>query len=129
MRTVSRAEFLQGVSAGFRHAERRKPAAAAPVDMIDIVGESDAPECCRRFPPFAPFPPVVFRSPGEWRSGSGMGAAGDAKEITRQPGGGADQAIVMGEFAIVESAARRLSGCDGHLSILMSECRQGYATT
>jgi hypothetical protein len=37
LRTVSRAEFLQRVSAGFRQAERRKPAAAAHVEMIDIV--------------------------------------------------------------------------------------------
>jgi len=54
LRTVSRAKFLQGVSAGFRHTERRKPAAAAPVEMIDIVDESDAPDCCREFPPFLP---------------------------------------------------------------------------
>jgi hypothetical protein len=30
--------------------------------MIDIVEESDAPDCCRQFPPFAPFPPVVLLS-------------------------------------------------------------------
>ena len=51
-----------GVSASFRHAERRKPAAAVHVEMIDIVDESEAPACCRQFPPFAPFPPVVFLS-------------------------------------------------------------------
>jgi hypothetical protein len=28
--------------------------------MIDIVDESDARDFCRGFPPFAPFPPVVF---------------------------------------------------------------------
>jgi hypothetical protein len=59
LRTVSRAEFLQGVSAGFRHVERRKPAAAAHVEMIDIVDESDTPDRCRQF---APFPPLVFLS-------------------------------------------------------------------
>jgi hypothetical protein len=50
------------VSASFRHAERRKPAAAVHVEMIDIVDESDALDCCRRFPPFPPFPPLVFAS-------------------------------------------------------------------
>src|ERR1700682_5006692 len=68
IRTASRAKFLQGVSAGFRHAERRKPAAAGHVDIFDIVDESDAPDCCREFPPFAPFPPVVFLSHPKVRS-------------------------------------------------------------
>jgi hypothetical protein len=62
----SRGQFLERsfwgfppVSAGFRHAARRKPAAAARVETIDIVDESDAPDCCGRFPPF---PPVVLLS-------------------------------------------------------------------
>jgi hypothetical protein len=56
-------EFLQGVSAGSRHAERRKEAVAARVEMIDIVYESDTPDFCSGFPPFPPFPPLVFLSP------------------------------------------------------------------
>jgi hypothetical protein len=106
------------VSASFRPAERRKPAAAAHVDMIDFVDESDAPDCCRRFPPFAPFPPVVFLShPPAWRvlspaasnsatmSSSAMAssldaATGDAEEAQHFVVG-AEQAIVMGEFAIL----------------------------
>jgi hypothetical protein len=66
MRTVSRAKFLQGVSAGFRHAERRKPAAAVNIEMIDIVEESDASDCCREFAPFPPlvFPWTVWTAPG-----------------------------------------------------------------
>jgi hypothetical protein len=65
----SRGQFLEQsfwgfppVSAGFRPAARRKPAAAALAETIDIVDESDAPDCCGRFPPFAPFPPVVLLS-------------------------------------------------------------------
>ncbi len=150
------------VSASFRHAERRRPAAAVHVEMIDIVDESEAPDCCRQFPPFAPFPPVVFLSHpkgglhltrrhgacpleqgaddrgvgdgpasfhrvgdnrGGWRSSSGW-CGGDAEEIAQHLVGGAEQAIVMGEFAVLRLAARRLSG-GGHLSILLSECRQG----
>jgi hypothetical protein len=37
---------------------------------------------------------------------------------------GAEQAVVMGEFAILEFVERRLSG-GGHVSNLSSECRQG----
>src|SRR5260370_1321647 len=48
------------VSASFRRAERRKPAAAAHAERVEIVDESDAPDCCQGFPPFPPFPPLVF---------------------------------------------------------------------
>ena len=47
------------------------------------------------------------------------GAAGDAEEIAQQRVGGAEQATVMGEFAILSFVERRLSGV-GHLSILFA---------
>jgi hypothetical protein len=52
------------------------------------------------------------------------GAAGDAEEAGLHLVGGAEQAIVMGEFAVLGFVERRLSGA-GHLSNLSSECRQG----
>jgi hypothetical protein len=51
-------------------------------------------------------------------------AAGDAEEVAQHRVGGAEQAIVMGEFAVLGLVERRLSG-GGHLSILLGECRQG----
>src|ERR1700682_238662 len=48
LRTVSRAKFLQGVSAGFR---RFAPSSERPPFLKDS-----------RFPPFPPFPPVVLLS-------------------------------------------------------------------
>jgi len=48
LRTVPRAEFLQGVSAGFRRFAPSSERAPFPEDS--------------RFPPFPPFPPVVLLS-------------------------------------------------------------------
>jgi len=54
---------LQGVFASFRTS--RATANRLPkrkYDMIEIVDESDAPDCCRGFSAFEPFPPVIFLS-------------------------------------------------------------------
>jgi hypothetical protein len=51
------------------------------------------------------------------------GAGATSKKLAKKLVGGSEQAIVMGEFAILGFVERRLSG-GGHLSILLSECRQ-----
>jgi hypothetical protein len=65
-----REKFLQGVSAGFRYAERRNLGAATQIEVIDIVDESDAPDCCRQFPHFPHFPLTVFQRARSIQSGT-----------------------------------------------------------
>jgi hypothetical protein len=56
------------------------------------------------------------------------GAAADAEVIGHDLVGGADEAVVAGEFAIRGIGELGLTG-GRHLSILVRECRQTYATT
>jgi hypothetical protein len=52
--------FTPGVSANFRQAHPAQTSRRGYTEALDIVDESDAPDCGKGFPVFPVFPPNLF---------------------------------------------------------------------